>query len=210
MQWNLDAIRFLHPPDDFVGSFTNERMQERHKALQDKKILDIKTALRLAQSPVEAMEVLNPTEHITFVYNNIEKFRAVHSFEKTVLSLYYRKNTPFAPAGQQDTWHNLLGLCDRDKLLSLGSPFPKEGCVAYRGSLTNIPYGLSWTTDPREAQWILERWENKEMGGGTVYSADIHPENILIYTVDNKRQEVLLKPEDVKTIATKVITSIDP
>ena len=35
MPWNLEQIRFLFPPDDFLGSFDNEKMQARHKAMQD-------------------------------------------------------------------------------------------------------------------------------------------------------------------------------
>lgn len=208
MQWNLENIKFLHPPHDFVGSFTNELMQKRHKAMQDEKVIEIETALRQAKLPVEAMNVLNHTEHITFVHNNLDFFRQTDSLENTVLKLYYRKNTPFAPAGKYDTWLALLDLCDREKLLGIGEKLPVEGCDAYRGSLTDVPHGLSWTTDIKEANWILKRWEDKEMGGGTVYSARIRPEDILIYTVDNKRQEVILKPEIVKNIQPQIITSV--
>jgi len=210
MQWNLDNIRFLHPPYDFVGSFTNEHMQKRHKIMQDEKVAEIQNALDLALLPLEAMNVLNPTEHITFVHNNVEQFRTTNSLEATVLRLYYRKNTPFAPAGHNDTWYDLIKLCDRDNLKALGKPFPNEGSIAYRGSITNTPHGLSWTTDIKEARWILKRWEDKEMGGGTVYSAHIHPADILIYKVDDKRQEVLLKPECVHKIQPEIITSVAP
>ena len=52
MQWNLDKIRFLYPPDDFTGSFTNEKMQARHKALQDQKIKELLTQLESAANPI--------------------------------------------------------------------------------------------------------------------------------------------------------------
>lgn len=208
MQWNLENIRFLHPPYDFVGSFDNEHMQKRHKAMQDEKVQEIETALDLAQLPVDAMNVLNQTEHITFVHNNLDQFRATDSLEATVLRLYYRKNTPFAPAGRQDTWLELLALCDRHLLLAQGNQFPQKGSLAYRGSLTDIEYGLSWTTDIKEAKWILNRWADKEMGGGTVYSAHINAEDILVYKVDKKRQEVILKPECIKKIQPEIITSV--
>lgn len=208
MQWKLDDIRFLHPPYDFVGSFTNEKMQERHKAMQDEKVKEIHTALLNAKLPVDAMNVLNYTEHIQFVLNNLDKFRETNTLESTVLRIYYRNNTPFAPAGKYETWTMLLELCDREKLLAQGKAFPQEGCVAYRGSLTNIPQGLSWTTDIKEAQWILNRWQDKELGGGTVYSTTIHPEDILVYVVDSKRHEVILKPEVSEAIQPEVITSI--
>ena len=208
MQWKLNDIRFLHPPHDFVGSFNNEKMQERHKAMQDVKVKEIRTALAKATMPLEAMNVLNPKEHIQFIHNNIEKFKETDTLESTILKLYYRKNTPFAPAGNYDTWVLLLSLCDREKLLNLSKPFPKDGCIAYRGSLTNVTWGLSWTTDIKEAQWILNRWEDKERGGGTVYSSTIHPDDILIYVSDAKRQEVILKPEVSKTITAKIITTV--
>ncbi|MFT5728394.1 MAG: hypothetical protein ACI8PB_002548 [Desulforhopalus sp.] len=208
MQWKLDDIRFLHPPHDFVGSFKNEKMQERHKAMQDTKIKEIRRDLATAVLPAEAMNVLNHTEHIKFMHNNVDKFKNTDTLESTVLRLYYRNNTPFAPAGIYDTWTLLFSLCDREKLLNQGKPFPKDGCIAYRGSLTNVPWGLSWTTDIKEAQWILNRWEDKEMGGGTVYSATIHADDILIYIDDAKRQEIILKPEVCKTITPEVITSV--
>lgn len=208
MQWKLDDIRFLHPPYDFVGTFTNEKMQARHKAMQDAKIKEIQKDLATATLPAEAMNVLNPSEHVQFIRNNVDKFRETDTLESTILKLYYRKNTPFAVAGIYDTWLLLFDLCDRERLLKQGKPFPKDGCLAYRGSLTNISWGLSWTTDIREAQWILNRWEDKEMGGGTVYSTTIHPEDILIYVDDAKRQEVILKPEVCQTITPDIITTV--
>lgn len=208
MQWNLDNIRFLHPPYDFVGNFSNEKMQARHKAMQDAKVKEIRKKLIEATLPRQAMFVLNPSEHIQFIHNNVEKFRVTDSLEATVLKLYYRKNTPFAPAGKYAEWLELLALCDREKLLGQGAPFPKEGMTAYRGSVTNAEYGLSWTTDIKEAEWILNRWEDKEMGGGTVYQSTIYPDEILVYVVDDKRQEVLLKPEIADSKDFQIITSV--
>lgn len=207
MKWNLDNIRFLHPPYDFVGSFSNELMQQRHKAMQDRKIAELMAALKSAELPADAMRTLNPSEHITFVHNNLKAFRETESLETTVLQLYYRKNTPFAPAGRHDEWLQLFELCDRSALLALGHLFPTEGTTAYRGSITNNPWGLSWTTDVKEARWILKRWEDKHAGGGTVYSARILPQDILTYTVDNTRQEILLKPERMEKISVDIITT---
>lgn len=208
MKWNLDNIRFLHPPYDFVGSFSNELMQKRHKAMQDEKVAELMAALESATLPVEAMNALNPSEHMTFVHNNLARFRETDSLEPTILRLYYRKNTPFAPAGKHDEWVELLNLCDRKTLLALGQSLPAKGAIAYRGSITNSRYGLSWTTDIKEAKWILNRWEDKNMGGGTVYSARIMPEDILTYTVDDKRQETLLKPERMEKISVEIITTV--
>lgn len=208
MQWNLENIRFLHPPYDFVGSFTNEKMQARHKAMQDAKVKEIRKKLLEATLPRQAMFVLNPSEYIQFVHNNVEKFRKTDSLEATVLKLYYRKNTPFAPAGKYEDWLELLALCDREKILAEGKPFPKGGMTAYRGSVTNAEYGLSWTTDIKEAKWILNRWEDKKMGGGTVYQSTVYPDEILVYVVDDERQEVLLKPEIADSKDFEIITSV--
>jgi len=208
MRWNLENIRFLHPPYDFVGTFSNEHMQKRHRAMQEKKLEEINTNLESATTPVEAMNILEPSEYITFVKNNREHFEKDGSLEKTVLRLYYRKNSPFAPAGIHEEWVALFALCDRGNLMDLGKPFPQEGTTAYRGSLTGTEHGLSWTTDVKEAKWILNRWEDKEMGGGTVYSAHISYSDILIYFVDEKRQEILLKPERLRDIEPRIITSV--
>lgn len=209
MQWNLENIRFLHPPFDFVGSFSNELMQKRHKAMQESKLQEIHAELENAKSPVEAMFVLHQDEHIKFVHNNYEAFNKDESLEKTVLRLYFRKNTPFAPAGVLEDWVSLLNLCDRKKLLEQGKPVSEQGLTCYRGSLTGIKQGLSWTTDIKEARWILKRWEDKSVGGGTVYSTHVHQDDILVYIVDEKRQEVLLKPEKVENVTIKTVTGID-
>ncbi len=208
MQWNLDKIRFLYPPDDFTGSFTNEKMQARHKALQDQKIKELLVQLETAESPLAAMRVLNPLEHIRFLLNNLEHFRQQQYLEKAVLWLYYRKNTPFAAAGDFATWKLLLNSCDANRLYAQGSPFPHAKVTAYRGSVTGIPRGLSWTVSKKEAAWILDRWQDKDLGGGTVYALEITREDILVYTEDKIRQEVILIPEVAETAAVCEITSL--
>ncbi|TKB26576.1 hypothetical protein FCL47_09185 [Desulfopila sp. IMCC35006] len=208
MQWNLDKIRFLYPPDDFTGSFTNEKMQARHKALQDQKIKEILTQLESAANPLQAMRVLNPREHIQFLLNNIETFKQQQCLEKAVLWLYYQKNTPFAAAGDFNTWKFLLNECDADRLYQEGSPFPFEKVTAYRGSATGIRKGLSWTVSREKAAWILDRWEDKELGGGTVFALEITRADILVYIEDEMKQEVILLPEVAETAQVRAITSL--
>ncbi len=208
MQWNLDKIRFLYPPDDFTGSFTNEKMQARHKALQDQKIKEILTQLESAATPLQAMRVLNPREHIQFLLNNIEMFKQQQFLEKAVLWLYYRKNTPFAAAGDFNTWKFLLNECDAGRLYQEGSPFPFEKVTAYRGSVTGISKGLSWTVSREKAAWILDRWEDKELGGGTVFALEITRADILVYVEDEMKQEVILRPEVAETAQVREITSL--
>ncbi len=208
MQWNLDKIRFLYPPDDFTGAFTNEKMQARHKAMQDQKIKEILSELESAENPLEAMRVLNPLEQIQFLLNNLETFKQHKYLEQAFLLLYYRKNTPFAAAGDYDTWKFLLKECDTDRLYKQGSPFPEKRVTAYRGSVTGVPRGLSYTISRKTAAWILDRWEDKELGGGTVFALDITRDDILVYLEDDIKQEVILIPEVAEAAETHAITSL--
>jgi hypothetical protein len=208
MQWNLDKIRFLYPPDDFTGSFNNEKMQARHKALQDQKINDLLIQLETAETPLAAMYVLNPLEHIRFLLNNLEHFKQQQCLEKAVLWVYCRKNTPFAAAGDYATWKFLLNSCDADRLYQQGSPFPHTRITAYRGSVTGIARGLSWTISRKEAAWILDRWKDKELGGGTVFALEITRKDILVYIEDKIKQEVILVPEVAETAEVWEITSL--
>ncbi len=208
MQWNLDKIRFLFPPDDFMGSFTNEKMQSRHKALQDQKIKELLTQLESAENPIDAMRILNPIEHIQFLLNNLDQFKQHECLEKAFLILYYRKNTPFAAAGDYDVWKFLLKNCDKDRLYQQGTPFPYERVTAYRGSVTGVRRGLSWTVSRETTAWILDRWEDKELGGGTVFSLDITREDILVYIESKGKQEVILIPEVAENAIVREITCL--
>jgi hypothetical protein len=208
MQWKLDKIRFLYPPDDFTGSFSNEKMQARHKAMQDQKIKELLEQLETEKNPLAAMRILNPLEHIQFLRNNLEQFRQHQCLEKAVLLLYYRKNTPFAAAGDYDVWKFLLQKCDAARLYRQGSPFPYQRVTVYRGSITGVTRGLSWTVSREKAAWILDRWKDKELGGGTVFALEITGEDILVYIEDNVRQEVILVPERAETAQVREITRL--
>lgn len=208
MPWNLDKIRFLYPPDDFTGSFTNDKMQARHKALQDQKIKEILTQLENAGDPIEAMRALNPHEHARFLRNNLEAFKQQKCLEKAILWLYCRKNTPFAAAGDYATWKLLLKECDPELLYQEGKPFPYDKVTAYRGSVTGVNKGLSWTVNKKEVAWILDRWSDKELGGGTVFALEITRDDILVYVEDKMKQEVILIPEVAETAKAQVITSL--
>lgn len=208
MPWQLDNIRFLHPPDDFMGSFTNEKMQARHKAMQDEKIKQLLHDLESEKDPFQAMLILNPNEHIRFLLNNLEKFKAAGCLEKSVLLLYYRKNTPFASAGDYDVWKFLFENCDRDLMYSEGQPFPYRTVTAYRGSVTGVSRGFSWTVSKEKAAWILDQWQDKALGGGTVFALEISREDILAYVEDDKRQEVILIPEKAENSEPVIIESL--
>ena len=195
MQWKLDHVRFLYPPDDFTGTFANAKMQERHKASQDQKVKVILEHLESHDNPLEAMRGLHPLDHLQFLHNNLEKFRQAGCLEKTVLLLYYRKNTPFAAVGDYNEWKSLLAQCDPARLYQEGKPFPFDKTTAFRGSVTDNPKGLSWTISREEAIWFLERWKDKSLGGGTVFAMEITRQDVLVYIEDEHRREVILIPE---------------
>lgn len=205
MLWKLDHIRFLYPPDDFTGSFANAKMQERHKAMQDVKVKAIIDHLEKHTNPLEAMLGLHPLDQMQFLRNNLDNFRKAQCLEKTVLLLYYRKSTPFAAVGDYEVWKSLLAECDADRLYAEGSPFPHDRITAYRGSVTDNPKGLSWTINKEEAAWFLARWQDKSLGGGTVYSLEIGRKDILVYIQDEKRREVILAPEVAETAQVRAI-----
>jgi hypothetical protein len=80
--------------------------------------------------------------------------------------------------------------------------------MAYRGSVTGVARGLSWTVSRKEAAWILDRWKDKELGGGTVFALDITREDILVYIEDKVKQEVILVPKVAETAKVCEITSL--
>jgi len=204
-RWNLENILFLYPPDNFVGSFTNEKMQARHKAMQDEKVNKILSTLECTDNPLEAMNTLNRLDHLQFLQNNLEKFKQASCLEEAVLLLYFHKNGPFTPTDTYQIWEFLLGQCDKKRLLGLGSPFPSTTMTGYRGSVTGTPKGLSWTVSKDKADWFLDRWKDKEMGGGTIFSLEISSKDILYYIEDEKRQEVILFPKVMETADIKKV-----
>lgn len=194
MPWNLDLIRFLYPPDDFLGSFNNEKMQARHKAMQDEKIKQILTNLENAENPIEAMRALHKLDHLQFLQNNVPGFKQADCFEEAVILLYHRKNGPFTPTDNYPIWEEMLNACSPERMEKVGSPFPATTMTAYRGSVTGRAKGLSWTVSQKKANWFLDRWKDKDMGGGTIFSLEISKEDVLYYTEGEDRHEVILFP----------------
>lgn len=208
MPWNLENIRFLYPPDDFLGKFDNEKMQERHEAAQKVKIDHILVGMKETKDPISAMNLLHKRSHIPFLLNNIDLFIEAACFEQTVLQLYYRKNTPFIGTDDLPTWAKLFKLCNSETLDSIGKPLPQSEITVYRGSVTGNSKGLSWTISKEKADWFLNRWQDKDMGGGTVYAMQISRDDIIIHYVDDEKQEIILKPERLDSIQPVIIESI--
>ncbi len=121
MHWNLKKIKFLYPPDNFPGSFTNEILQMKHEAKKEAKINAIIKDLEASDQALGAMRVLNPLDHIQFIFNNIEEFRAQKCLEEAVLKLYTKQNSSFESEGIFKVWHDLFCHCDRERFYSLGT-----------------------------------------------------------------------------------------
>lgn len=208
LPWNLEQIRFLYPPDDFTGSFANAKMQERHKASQEEKIKALLDHLEKERDPMEAMLGLHPSDHLRFLRNNINVFANAGCLEKAVLLLYYKKNTPFALVGSYGEWKELFLACDRQRLAQQGQPCPFTSATAYRGSVTGSRLGLSWTVSAEEARWFLNRWQDKELGGGTIFAMDFEAREVLVYIEDQHRREVILDPVVAETRTPRIIESL--
>jgi len=187
MKWNLKKIEFLHPPDNFIGSFTNEKMQIKHKTLQEKKINTILKNIAASEDPLTAMRTLNNLDHIQFLRNNIEEFKKYTCLEETVLKLYRKTNSAFSSGETHNIWHDLFLECDAERFYRLGAPFPDGKIQIFRGSITGVEKGF------------LERWRDKERGGGTVFSTMISRKDILIYFKDEQEKELIVSPQFLKT-----------
>ncbi len=194
-RWNLDDIEFLYQPDNFVGSFSNARMQARHEAMQQEKVDALLAALSDEVDPPKAMRVLHRLDQLIFFTHNRQAFEEHGSFETTLLELYSRVNTPFSAGGDYLFWLELFRQADPVRMAAAGSPFPEGRSTVYRGSVIGSRKGFSWTPSRKETTWILERWRNKEEGGGTVYALEIGPAEVLVYLRQGRRDEVILRPE---------------
>lgn len=205
MKWNLKKIEFLYPPDNFIGAFANEKMQAKHKALQEQKINTILKNIAACKTPLSAMQTLNNLDHIQFLINNVEEFRRNTCLEETVLKLYCRQNEAFSSGGMFDIWHKLFLECDAQRFYSLGSSFPDEKVLAFRGSVTGVEKGFCWTTSEKIVDWFLERWQDKEQGGGTVFSTKVSRKDLLIYQKDKEKAELIVSPQFLKTAEIEVM-----
>jgi len=196
--WKLEEIRFLYSPDDFVGNFSNEKMQARHQRMQEEKINALLDGLAREKNPAAAMRVLHRRDQIRFFCNNLEEFRAENCLEKTLLDLYYRDNTPFSAGGDYSLWQSLFRECDRERIAGQGEQPPTNRVTVYRGSVTGVVRGFSWTLSREKTAWFLERWQDKEEGGGIIFALEVSPADILVYL--KEKEEVLLLPDLVETL----------
>lgn len=208
MKWNLQNIRFLYQPDDFVGSFTNKKMQQRHEAMRQQKLDALMKNLQSCSSPTAALRVLHKNDQLQFLLNNFQLFSDAGELEEMLLSLYHRENTPFSSGGDYSTWADLFSRCNHEKLARIGTEVTSETITAYRGSVTGKVRGLSWCTNTETVSWFLERWGNKEEGGGIICSATFAAKDILLFLNTEKYQEVIIHPSVIDSTPLTEIESI--
>ena len=199
MNWNLDKIKFLYPPDNFPGSFTNEILQMKHEAKKEAKINAIIKDLEASDQTLSAMKVLNPLDHIQFIFNNMAEFRAQKCLEEAVLKLYTKQNSSFESGGIFEVWDDLFRHCDRERFYSLGTPFPDGKILAFRGSVAGVEKGFSWTVNRKKIDWFTERWRDKSLGGGTIFSTLISRKDILLFLKDKEQAEIIVLPQFLET-----------
>jgi hypothetical protein len=199
MRWNYQDIEFLHPPDVFMGTFDNAKMQARHDELKLKKLESLQKAVEGEGDPLEAMMKLHKHDHIQFLLNNDQAFREAERFEAAVLKLYAMTNSPFLSGGDPVVWNQLFQSCDKEKLYALGAPFPLESAKVYRISVTGIEKGLSWTLSRKKIQGFEDRWQEQGVGRGKIYVLEATRKNILIYLKACQEEEVILDPRFIET-----------
>ncbi len=199
MKWNIKDIAFLHKPDVFTGTFGIKQMQERHERQLKKKLFELQTALAQEPDPLKALKILHLNDHFQFLINNKVLFHQAHRFEETVLFLYGRYNAPFSSGGDRNMWNSVFSECDKELLMGLGKPIPFTRTTLYRGSISGLKRSLSWTPDRERAQNFAKRWEDPNLGGGSIYEVDIDEAQVFLYRELRHDIEVLVSPKFIAT-----------
>lgn len=199
MQWNLTGIAFLYPPDVFTGAFDNEKLEAKHREEMTGKLDHLKTALAAEADPLRAMLILHKRDHLQFLCNNIEEFRLAGRLEEGLITLYTRLNTPFSSDGNADLWNELFKACDRRKLYEHGSPIPFSSATVYRGCLSGFQHSLIWTPERATAERIARKWQDPNLGGGTMYEVDVNKGDVLVFLKQRRGDELILAPEFIRS-----------
>jgi len=199
MEWHVEGVVFLHPPDVYTGSFDNAKMQARHERQMQDRLEQIKNAVNREADPLKAMKLLHDKDHFQFFRNNLEQFRQAGRLEAAVLVLYGRLNGPFSSGGDAEVWNELFAVCDPERLYALGEPVSFSSATVFRGSVSGLVRSLSWTPDRRRAEGFAERWKDPSLGGGELFEVDIVKADIMVYLKHRHEDEVLLKPAFVES-----------
>lgn len=207
MHWNLQDVHFLYPPDVFIGSFDNDKMQARHEIQVAEKLGTLMAAVGRETDPFLAMKKLHIKDQLQFLINNLTAFQLAERLEEALLIIYSRRNAPFSSEGDPAVWNSLFRLCQQDRLCQLGDPIPSQPTRVYRGSVSGCMRSLSWTPDIMSARRFADRWQDSSLGGGEIYQVDITPSDILIYRKNRHEEEMLLRPQFIETAEIRLFQS---
>jgi hypothetical protein len=198
MGWNFESIGFLYPPDVYMGTFDNPKMQARHEEMKQKKLEALRNSVEAEQDPIRAMMKLHKLDRIPFLRGNSQSFRDAGKYEAAVLTLYSLTNSPFVSGGDPEVWDWLFESCDRENLYALGSPFPFESARVYRIAVTAIQKGLSWTLSRKIIKAFEDRWQEQGVGWGKIYVTEAARKDVLVYLKDRQDEEIILDPQYIK------------
>jgi hypothetical protein len=208
MRWNLDNIKYLYPPDAFLGTFDNEKMQSRNEALKENKIEAIQRAVENAADPLEALSKLHKRDQVRFLMNNRQAFNDAGMFEEAVMRLYRVENSPFLSGGDFNVWTDLFNSSDPERLYNLGSPITFASATVYRISVTEGEKSLSWTLSREKIKQFEDRWQQQKIGNAIIYTLDTKRENILAYLTDRHEEEVILTAAFLQTARIRKLTPL--
>lgn len=141
------------------------------------------------------MLILNSRDHIQFLQNNIEAFKADGEFETAVLKLYRRKNGPYSSPNDIPTWSSFFKQCEKEQLYAKGEAVTFSSATVYRGAVIGSGKSLSWSPDRQRAHWYADRWKDPSLGGGKIFEVDITPADLLVHLTDKHEEEIILSPE---------------
>lgn len=199
MKWDITKIGFLHQPEDFLGSFDNDKMQLRHEQQVREKLKRIKSALDDEINPLKAMLILNRRDHVQFLCNNLKVFQQEGELEKAILILYRKKNGPFSTPDEIETWSDLINHGEKSRFEAIGDSIPFSKTTVYRGAVIGSPKGLSWSPDRQRAEWYADRWKDPALGGGNVFEVDLTSPDVLVYLTDKHEEELIVSPSFIHT-----------
>jgi len=194
MEWNVEEVVFLHPPDVYTGSFDNAKMQARHERQMQDKFEQIKNAIQRETDPLKAMKILHVRDHLQFFVTIWCSFARPAGLRKRCLSCMAGSTDPFSSGGDAGVWNELFAVCDPGRLHALGEPVGFASATVYGGSVSGIKRSLSWTPDRQRAEGFAERWKDPSMGGGELCEVDIVKADVMVYLGHRHEDEVILKP----------------
>jgi hypothetical protein len=142
-----------------------------------------------------AMVFLPNTQHLNFVFDNLNPLREIGKYEEALLHAYIAPRTNFADWPFSDI-RFLFDNADPDKLRVEGDSIPdQKEFTLYRGvsgkGRARRVNGYSWTESPNIAAWFAMRFADLE--DPAVFKITVPREQILACSHDKNEKEYILK-----------------